>query len=76
MSARDTLVGIVQQWSERIGAADETPEALTDAYRDEVRREDAATVRAAKLSEALSYDDGRLNRTLERVAKKIEGGRT
>jgi hypothetical protein len=40
----------------------------------DVRRKDAATVRTAKESEPVTFGDEQLNRVLERVAVKIEGG--
>ncbi|MGW2550636.1 hypothetical protein [Streptomyces sp. NPDC001635] len=36
MSARDTLIGIVRQWTERNDGALATPEAVVDAFREEV----------------------------------------
>lgn len=47
MSTRDTLTGIVRQWTERNGGAPETPEAVVDAYRAEVLREAAEIVLGA-----------------------------
>jgi hypothetical protein len=76
MSARDTLIGLLEQWARQAGAAEETPEAVADAYAVEIRQGGAATVRAAKLREPFGYGDGRVNRILERVAKKIEKGAT
>ncbi|WP_406168914.1 hypothetical protein [Streptomyces sp. NBC_00996] len=42
MSARDTLIGIVGQWAERIGCAPKTPDAVVGAFRDEVLAEHQA----------------------------------
>lgn len=80
MSARDEAVARLSRFMPR-----ERAEALADSgaariaavfdeIRDQVRREDAAIARAAKLREPQGYDDERLNRALERVAVKIERG--
>jgi hypothetical protein len=45
VSARDTLLEIVRQWTERNGGAPEAPEAVVDASEAELLREWAARVR-------------------------------
>lgn len=47
MSVRDTLIGLLQVWTNVTGAAPETPEAVTDAYRAEVLNEEADRFEAA-----------------------------
>lgn len=49
MTARDTLIGIVRQWTELHDGAPETPEAVVDAYRSEVLAEARATAAAEQL---------------------------
>lgn len=44
MTARDTLIGILQQWTERNGAATQTPDALVAAADDELLRHHAEKI--------------------------------
>lgn len=78
MSARDTLIGILGQWAERHGGATETPDAVVDAYRAEVRaetrREIAAFLRAEKVREPEGETEEHLNCCLDDLARDIEKG--
>ncbi|MFJ8153927.1 hypothetical protein [Streptomyces sp. NPDC094468] len=47
MTARDTLLGLLQQWTERSGASEQTPELMVAASDAELRREWAAKIRKA-----------------------------
>ncbi|AZM51795.1 hypothetical protein DMA15_03685 [Streptomyces sp. WAC 01529] len=68
-SARDRLIWLKPwDWSMHDIAQ------LIDAYRDEVRREAAETVRGRRLRTVVSYSDERVNRALERAAIKVERG--
>lgn len=46
---------------------------VIDAYRNQIRAADAATVRAAKVREPVDDAEEYLNAVLEDVAVKIEG---
>ncbi|MFE0101191.1 hypothetical protein [Streptomyces sp. NPDC059009] len=70
MSARDELIEMlddehtVSYWGPKLSA-----------YRNEIKNEDAAIVRAAKVREPIDEAEEYLNAALEDVARAIERGR-
>ncbi|WP_055563648.1 hypothetical protein [Streptomyces atriruber] len=76
MSARDDLIAGLLSGAQHWMAAGENPveaRRLVDARDAEIRRENAATVRAAKVREPIDETERHLNAVLEDVAREIEG---